>query len=216
MSAKARSVLLSVTTLVLCLALVAGGTYALFSDGVTLRNHLQAGTLNVTLTRTELVHTSFDPESGLTVRGEPNTERVDFSEPTKRTVFDTEGVPIVPASEYTAKMEIANTDPMGVAFGYWIEITAEGGSSPSDLALREQLNVAVTVAGGQMQKISLGEGASLGGENSFLGVVKRGESAVFEVSVTFPDSEGNNAAKGGNITFDLIVHAVQATDVPLQ
>jgi len=67
---KKRSVLLSVMTLVLCLALVAGGTYALFSDQVTLTNHLEAGTLDITLTRTKLVTKSLDNETSHEARNE--------------------------------------------------------------------------------------------------------------------------------------------------
>ena len=64
MTKKKRTILLSVMTAVLCLALVAGGTYALFSDQVTLTNHLEAGKLDITLTRTYLKTKSLNSQTG--------------------------------------------------------------------------------------------------------------------------------------------------------
>ena len=51
MTKRKRSVLLSILTLVLCLSVVAAGTYALFTDDVTFEEHLNAGSLDITLIR---------------------------------------------------------------------------------------------------------------------------------------------------------------------
>lgn len=221
MTTKKRSVLLSVMTLVLCLALVAGGTYALFSDQVTLTNHLEAGTLDITLTRTNLVTTSLDANTGFLVETE-NSKDIDFSKPYDPTdpnaenenVFDiVDGTLIVPGCEYTAEMQIANNSD--VAFGYWLEIVFD---DTVDLTLAEQLKITVTTVDGN-KSISgmLNTSAGLiGKEADPVGVLAKGGSALFTISVEFCDLDHsvNNNAKGTTFNFDVIVHAVQITTAP--
>ena len=49
MGKSIRAALLSAIIACLCLVLIIGGTYALFSDSVTVNNHLAAGKLKVGL-----------------------------------------------------------------------------------------------------------------------------------------------------------------------
>ena len=53
-SKRLKTLLVCALSIMLCVTAVAVGTYALFSDNVTVKNHLQAGTLKATLTRTLL------------------------------------------------------------------------------------------------------------------------------------------------------------------
>ena len=95
MTRRNRSVLLSVLVLVLCLALIAGGSYALFTDEITLDQHLQAGTLKATLIRTELVKTELDGNGFLTSNeDEPDKRHINFTEATTENAF---GIIILPA-----------------------------------------------------------------------------------------------------------------------
>ena len=210
---KKRSVLLSALTLMLCLALVASGTYALFSDQVTLKNHLQAGTLDITLIRTNLTTLSLDNTTGFLVETE-NAEDVDFSAPTTRNVFDiTDETLIVPGCVYNAEMQIQNNSD--VAFGYWLEIVFD---DTVDLTLAEQLKVTVTTVDGN-KSISgkLSENAGLIGEEADpIGILAKTGSALFTVSVEFCDLDHsvNNNAKLTSFEFDIIVHAVQITTAP--
>ena len=214
MATKRRGVLLSVITLVLCLSLVAVGTYALFSDSVTLTNHLQAGKLDVTLMRTNLVTNTLDKDTGFlvekTIGGEEN-----FSNTTTNTanVFGlTSESLIVPYSEYTATMKIVNeADKSDVAFHYWVEIRFD---DKDDLALADQLKVTVTAPGGKTISSTLAEGKDLGDEKNPIGTLARGKAAEFTVSVLFDHSDDNNSAQGQQVNFDLIVHAVQALKDP--
>ena len=214
MTKKKRSVLLSVLTFVLCLALVAGGTYALFSDKVTLKNHLQAGTLDITLTRTNLTTTSLSPDTGFLVETE-NPKDIDFSEPAdlndpnaeNKNVFDiTDKTLIVPGCTYTAEMQITNNSD--VAFGYWLEIVFD---DKADLALADQLNVTVTTASGTTEKALSAIAGTIGTETAPLGVLAKTGSTLFTISVEFLDLKdgANNAAKSQALDFDVIVHAVQ-------
>lgn len=202
-------------TLVLCLALVAGGTYALFSDQVTLATHLKAGTLDITLKRTKLVTTSLDAKTGFLVE-EENEDTIDFSKPydpqdpdaENKNVFDIdETALIVPGCKYTATMQIENKSD--VAFGYWLEIVFD---DKADLELADQLEVTVTtVKGTTVAKLSESAGL-IGNKGEPVGILAISESELFTISVEFlNDDKVNNDAKTQSLDFDLIVHAVQIT-----
>lgn len=221
MTTKKRSVLLSVLTCLLCLALVASGTYALFSDQVTLKNHLVAGTLDITLIRTNLVTTSLDANTGFLVETE-NPKDIDFSTPYDPTdpnaenenIFDiTDGTLIVPGCKYSAEMQISNNTD--VAFGYWLEIVFD---DTVDLTLAEQLKITVTTVDAS-KSISgmLSENAGLiGTEASPIDVLAKSGAALFTITVEFCDLDYsvNNNAKLATFDFDVVVHAVQITTAP--
>ena len=224
MSKRRRSVLLAVLTLVLCLALAVSGTYALFTDKVTLQNHMQAGELDVKLYRTKLVAKTLDPATGLLTQGTPNTTRVDFSNPDQNTqnVFGlTDSDVIVPECTYTADMLIVNeTD---VAFGYWVELVfnASGYTAQKDLKLAEQLEVSVTIGtqSAGVPKALTDSAAKFGSETAPIGILTKEagkNEAAFTISVKFvgDNNEENNKAMLGDITFDVVVHAIQVTELP--
>lgn len=209
MTAKKRSILLSILTLMLCLALVAVGTYALFTDSVTLDNHLKAGNLNVTLTRTSLTTKTLDKTTGFLVDNPVNNEVVDFSDATERNVFDIDEKKdlIVPQCSYAATMKIENKSD--VAFKYWIEVVLK--SATNELA--EQLDVTVTTTKGTSARLD--KGVYVGSKDAPIGVVAVNESQTFIISVTFVDNDKvNNDAMGDKVDFDIVVHAVQETENP--
>lgn len=221
MTTKKRSVLLSVMTLVLCLALVAGGTYALFSDQVTLENHLEAGTLDITLTRTNLVTTSLNAATGFLVETE-NSKDIDFSKPwdpnhpelENENVFDiASGTLIVPGCKFSAEMQITNNSD--VAFGYWLEIVFD---DTVDLTLAEQLKITVTTVDGNksISKMLNTSAGLIGSETDPIGILAKTGSQLFTISVEFCDLDDsvNNNAMGKNFEFDVIVNAVQITTAP--
>ena len=199
---KRRTLLLSITTLALTLSLIAGATFALFTDSVTFENHLQAGTLDVTLTRTNLVTETLDSRGFLT-KTEDSAD-VDFSDSTDKNVFNiTPTTLIVPGSTFNAELELANNST--VAFNYYIEIVYKGGSE--DLA--KQLKV--TANTGTETSAYVKDGITLGSQNAPLGTLVKGGKKVFTVKVVFENLSNNNDAQGKNVQFDLIVHAIQAT-----
>lgn len=201
---KGRSILLSIMTLMLCLALTASGTYALFTDEVILKTHLQAGNLDITLIRTHLTAKELDTQTGF-LKDTVNPEDVDFSSPTGRNVFDiTPGTLVVPCCKYTADMQIINrTD---VAYAYWLEIVLD---YPSDEIFASQIEVSVKTP--DSDKAILTKGLKVGSEADPIAIMAKGDSALFTVSVEFLDLVTNNLAQGESVNFDLKVYAVQVT-----
>ena len=211
MTKRKRSVLMSFTTMMLCLALVVGGSYALFSDQVALTTHLKAGTLDITLERTNLVTKALDRKTGFLTNAESD-ELVNFSRPNDRNVFDIESTDkIVPGCHYTATMKITNkTD---VAFAYWVQVInkATGEITP---ALAEQLKVTVTTKDGTVIEGTVIDGLQVGSATDPINVLAIGDYESFDVSLEFLDLANNNLAKNQSLDFDIVVHAVQVTEAP--
>ena len=222
MTTKQKSVLMSVLVLVLCLALIAGGTYALFTDQVTLTNHLEAGQMDITLKRIKLETWTLDTETGFLVQETDDTV-VDFSEGTDKNVFGlADNAVIVPECEYTATMQLMGIDPdkpervNNVAFSYWLEIKLDSANSSEDFA--DQLKVVITTKDGTETEVTLKDGKFIGSKDAPVGTVELNRPAndpeTFKVSVTFLDLDNNNDVQSDKVSFDLIVHAVQATKAP--
>lgn len=212
MTKRKRSLLMSVMTLMLCLALVAGGTYALFTDQVTLGTHLEAGNLDITLKRINL-DTKMLGEDGF-LHDLSSRRVVDFTNPTRENVFDIhEDHLVVPCSSYTATMKIENHS--SVAFKYWVEIVHGTG----DEALLSQIQIRVEDSDGNYTEHRLSKGSTLGSEAYPIDILAVDESDTFKISILFVDdrvdtSITNNHAMNQNLHFDVKVHAVQVTERP--
>lgn len=214
---KKRVLLISCSVIMLCICIIAGMSYALFTDSVSVGNHLQAGNLNVTLTRTNLEYSVLDDGGELDVT--KVEEDLDLTTSTANNVFgiDSTDIRIVPGSYFDADLEIKNAG--NTAFTYSISIKLLGDSTN----LAEQLKVIVTRPDGTTTEKMLSELAS--GLSIDTGKMKVGEDAQsFSVRVEFIDDVdynkdltdddekmNNNAAQNDSAVFDLIVTAVQAT-----
>ena len=210
-----RVLLLSVSTIVLCIALMIGATYAWFTDVVIVDQHLVAGNLDITLKRTNL--TWYRLGAGGSMETGQSGEVVDFSAPTHRNVFDfTANTLIVPCTWYEATMQVENN--RSVTFGYWIEMIPTGGTS-SELARQLEVTVTTYDALGNVTNTvtkSAGESLVIGGNgqngnDSYVGILETNDPAqTFTVKVEFPDlGDTNNAAQTQSLSFDLIVRAIQ-------
>ena len=211
MTKRKRSILLAVLISVLCVAMAAAGTYALFTDDVGVRNHLVSGKMDVTLERTELEKWYIDSETGYFVN-KGSKELVNFSGKTDRNIYDmTKDELIVPLSSYSAKMRITNNSD--VAFHYWIEVVFD---NSEDINLADQLYVTVKSVNGEIKGYLSELTTKIGSETSPISTVstKAGENfEFFTVSVKFDDldSKVNNSAMSQSVAFDIVVHAVQVT-----
>lgn len=211
---RKRALLVSASVILLCMTIIVGMTWALFTDMQKVSNHLQAGDLSITLKRTELTKTTLNAQGKL-VTSAADTTVVNFSNPTDENVFGTvTGEKIVPGTKYKAKMQIENHSD--VAFGYWIEIVCTDKTKGANLA--KQLKV--TVNTGSDASAFVNDGLTVkGADGGYVGELIIGASAEFTVTVEFLDSfvaanniDHNDLAQGKNLSFDLVVHAVQATD----
>lgn len=228
---KKRVLLVSGAIILLCMIIIAGVTFSLFTDTQNVTNHLKAGDLEITLKRTELVKTTLDA-SGYLVTLPADTNEVTFTDPTEENVFGiamsngevTEK--IVPGSKFTATMQIANGSD--AAFGYWLKIECNDGASAQELA--EQLIITVYTdkngdgvidTDSESDESTVAVGLEVGNDRSYVGRLGIGETENFIVSVEFSDkgysfangilSSLNNDAEGKQVAFDLVVYAVQLT-----
>lgn len=205
-----RALILSGIALLLCVTLMAAGSYALFSDTVTGSAHLQAGTLDITMKRTSLVTNTLDSTTGYMTENRNTTpalaENLD-------NLFDlTESTRIAPGSSFTATLSIENNSD--VAFTYWAEIV---NSENSNSNLSEQLKVTVTV-GDNTYEGTLSDGRiTVGSASAPIGEMAKGQAAQsFTVTVEFLTLNTNDLAQNETVDFDLVVYAVQKTAAPAQ
>ena len=210
MGNKVVTIVLAVVIIALSVGLIIGGTYSLYTDQATVTNHLNAGELEVTLARTALTTKTIDRSTGLLKETVYPPEEVDFTEGTKRNVFEIdEETKIIPGSKFDASMKIRNDG--SIAFTYWIEIKFD---SDVTSALADQLKVTVTTEDGTETTAFLSSGMIIGSAGAPLGTLLTKESTSFSVSVEFLElgAEINDAAQGESIDFDLVVHAVQVVE----
>lgn len=201
---RKRALLAAGAVILLCMTIIAGMTYALFSDSETVRNHLKAGDLDATLTRTYLEYNVLDAAGRLEViqvEGE-----FDFSNASTKNVFgvDSTNLLLIPGGYFKADMKLANTGNVAFTYNIGIQLIGKGN------ALAEQLQVTVTHPNGTTTTKMLSEltqGITIdSGE-----LIRGGAAQEFSVTILFVDSGTNNSAQDQQAEFDLVVTAVQST-----
>ncbi len=201
-----RALLLSCSVVLLCVSLIVGATYALFTGEVTTTNHLQAGNLTVELTRTKLTYKVLNGDGYL--QEFTDNASVDFSELTEENVFGlTDDVLIAPESFFEAEMHIENRGT--VAFTYTVDIQLNSACDPE---IADQLLITVTNAAGTKvideKPLSEFTASTLANEGE---VVAGGQSQTFTVRVDFlNDTTVNDDAQDQTGIFDMFVKAEQA------
>ena len=203
---KVRTLLMTCVIITLCVAMVVGGTYALWSDSVKIENHLTAGTLNVKLERISLTKTYLDNETGRMVSTNPDTSIVNFTD--TNTADDNffgiaNGEKVVPGSEYEATLKLSNNGD--VAFSYEVIIKLTSNSN----ALAKQLKVYIDGEDkGTLDQYVIDGKAIISTET----MAKNDVAKEFTVKIQFiNDNNVNNDAQNKEVNFDLMVNAVQLT-----
>lgn len=209
MKKRLKVVLFACIAILLCMTLITAGTYALFTDSATVNNHLEAGSLDITLVRTNLKKTVLDETTGYLKELDEDKTVVDFSKANSENLFGLQdGEKTVPGCKYIADMKISNDS--SVAFGYWVEIKCLDGSS---IDLSKQLKVTVVLNENDQKESNVYDGLKVGSESKFIGVLEKNEKAeTFSIIVEFIDSDNNNLSMDKNAYFDVVVYAVQVTE----
>ena len=217
MTKAKRILLISCSVILLCMSIISGMTYALFTEEINVKNHLQAGNLDVTLTRTNLTYAMLDTEGYLTEMTDGSALSLTTS--TDENVFGlTDDAVIVPGSYFDAELTLTNDG--NVAFEYGVKLVILSTDVDKDLA--DQIVVTITGTDGAVvvDKKPISEMTSkdaiLVGKMGRNAAGATAEKHIFNVKVEFLDDVTNNLAKPNNdvmkqsIAFDLIVEAVQA------
>lgn len=199
---KIRTMLLASVMIMLCVAMIVGGTYSLWTGNVTVENHLVAGSLDAYLERTFLTKCTLNEKGGLSTVEDKIP--VNFSGSTPANVFGLgKDEKVVPGSYFEARLNLKNNGT--VAFDFTVSIKLNGVAN----ALAEQLKV--TVNGNELGTLS---GFVDGGQHAVIhsGTLANKASSEFTVRITFiDDTDVNNSASGQKLSFDLIVDAIQNT-----
>ena len=202
MNKKTRTLLISMITACLCLALIIGATFALFSDVFSVNNHLAAGNLEVGLKRVSYQECVLNAEGEL-VTGEKDTTEINLVKDSSELFKVTKAVP---GSWYEAEIGVENLG--SVAFDYGVRIIWDGeNASAGGLALAGQLQITITQNGEQKAKFMLDEAEDT--DLSF--IAANGAEQTFTVRSEFTDDAANHDAQSAELTFDLQVYATQST-----
>ena len=197
MSKRARTLIMSFISMILSIAVLAGGTYALFSTSVTIKGHLQAGNMALKLTR-------------LTLNGQ--TAEKDFTN-TEDNLFDLVGdsaAVIVPGGTIDATLKIEHATNSNVAFNYYVELVIQSSNVQADINLAEELTMVLKTGTGTSETTytaTENTDGNLSTENNMIPVAKTA-SSEFKVEIELPQSVAS-AVMGGEVLIDLIVYAEQ-------
>ena len=227
MNKTARIILLSAATILLCCVIIAGATFALFTESRTITTHLKSGKLDVEFYRDRYSYTILDSDG--TLRTVTGGTRVDFTKPVGENFFGFEGsstnkFQIVPGSVFSADMQLVNKGT--TAFTYDIEIIYDTNDAENHDVLADQLLVTVgeyTYAqnGDRVERVTksarLSDPTWQTSEGYLEGTLKIGTTAVSSnmfVRVEFV-SDGtnngnvNNGVMSKSVYFDLVLTCVQ-------
>ena len=204
---KGSSFLVACAIMLLCIVLMIGGGYALWSDSASVENHLTAGTLKVKLERISLTKTCLDDTTGYLAVSE-DTTTVDLTSSTTQTVnvFGIgENEKIVPCASYDAKLRLTNNGDVAFSYEVIIKLT----SVSNELA--GQLKVYVDNVDMGYLSAYAGAGQAIVATST---MAKNDTAKEFSVKIVFAHLDENNAAQNQQATFDLLVNAVQLTEEP--
>ncbi len=204
MTNKKRILITSFSVIILCLCILVGVSYSLFTDSEQVTNHLKSGDLDITLERIGLEYVTLNEQGYLEIKD--NTEVIDFTNTTEENIFGLDQEELMaPGSYYEATLKLNNKGT--VAFDYTIEIVLN--DAANDFA--NQLKVYVD---GDTEGKVLGE---IKEDNKYViastAAVEASSAKEFTVKVLFENHTDNNKAQDSSISFDLVISATQSTVV---
>ena len=217
---KINALLLSAVTILMSVTLMVVGSFALFSDTVTIQNSQQAGELKVTLIRASVVTTNLNA-SGVTETATDDADKT-FEELKNESVFGfSDEDMLIPGMYSEASFVIANESD--VAFGYYVKVELD---DENNVKLAEQMKVSVvtglTVSGDETNytcatnadvesfEKMLSEGLTVGAEDDFIGTVAVGTKQGFSIRLTF-DEGATEDYMNLSTAFKVTIYAIQNT-----
>lgn len=208
MSKKSRTLLLSMVTACLCLVLIVVATYALFSDTVTVNNHLKAGKLEVGLERIGYTTCTLDDNGTLVVSPKDET-KINLAEDAS-VLFEMDRV--VPGCWYEAELEVSNNGDVAFDYGVKILWNESGTATELQLILASQIQITVT-QGDKQTQFMLNAAKDVNFDEPLLAKSEHNatSSKTFTVRAEFVDDEENNQVQDTDLYFDLQVYATQVT-----
>ena len=209
MAKKTKTLLLTMITTCLCVALVVGVTYALFSDSVTVKNHLQAGSLDIALMQTKYQEKALN-EQGLLEEFPTETKNINLADDSDP-IFEISNT--APGCWYKAEFTLANNGD--IAFDCGVRIVNVASDNAKIL---KQIRITVfagTEESGTAQASFMLEQWSE--KDVALDRMLKGDPVqTFTVKAEFVNDESqefdNDDAQNASLTFDVQVYAVQATE----
>ena len=203
---KKRTLLLSALTALLGVSVAVGASYALFTDQVTVNNHLSAGSLDVGLYRVEYKENVLVAD-GTMAESTPDTTRVDLTQNADK-LFVIDDL-FVPTSWYETTVEVSNSGD--VPFDYGVRILwKDDPANDKDQIIAKQIQITISVGDTQKEQFYLCDCADY---DVVLGSMLKGDAAEqFTVKAEFVNRDDNNAAMQAEIEFDLQVYATQKTN----
>ena len=203
---KKRTLLLSALTALLGVSVAVGASYALFTDQVTVNNHLSAGSLDVGLYRVEYKENVLVAD-GTMAESTPDTTRVDLTQNADK-LFVIDDL-FVPTSWYETTVEVSNSGD--VAFDYGVRILwKDDPANDKDQIIAKQIQITISVGDTQKEQFYLCKCADY---DVVLGSMLKGDAAEqFTVKAEFVNRDDNNAAMQAEIEFDLQVYTTQKTN----
>lgn len=203
---KKRTLLLSALTALLGVSVAVGASYALFTDQVTVNNHLSAGSLDVGLYRVGYKENVLVAD-GTMAESTPDTTRVDLTQNADK-LFVIDDL-FVPTSWYETTVEVSNSGD--VAFDYGVRILWKNDpANDKDQIIAKQIQITISVGDTQKEQFYLCDCADY---DVVLGSMLKGDAAEqFTVKAEFVNRDDNNAAMQAEIEFDLQVYTTQKTN----
>ena len=217
---RKRALLTSGSIILLCTAIIVGFTFALFTEEISLKNHLQAGEMNLTLARTELEYTELDASGNLVKR--VNKTPVNYTpgatDASDTNVFGLDNgiVKMVPQSYRKATMTLTSPVENDVAFDYNVQLKLD---AESDELFAKQLLVTVVDYKGRivvnqkpLNEFYVVENGDYSITSGTMEAAAEVTTHTFTVTILFDDNTTeNNKLHSEEVSFDLYIVATQRT-----
>lgn len=207
MSKQSKTLIMSLIITLLALTLLIGGTFALFSDKVTVNNHLAAGSVDVGFEQISYQEYSHKGEGGL-LKLTTNDTVIDLTK-NGSSVFNI--VSAAPGNWFCAQLKVSNIGT--IAFDYSVKILWDNKlQDDTMLALADQIKI--EILNEEMTSINSFLLSSCNEVESItnVGRVLTNGSQTFYVKAEFLSLDDNNQVQGKAINFDLELNAVQVTE----